>query len=136
MSPLYLLDTCVFIDYFLQKEQASNWLLRAEQGQIEVAVSTLTIYELWKGARNDTEKQKIRTITHKYRLTPPNRQIAQQAAAFYKSIPKAQRGPHLDLDVLTAATAEYYRADIVTSNIKHFNLITFTHSEIVPLTSS
>jgi predicted nucleic acid-binding protein len=124
MKLTHLFDTNILIVHMHQGDPPiSAWIERVINGRIIAGVSVLTVYELHKGAIDDQHLGDAEKLLARFQIFPLTDPIASRAAAFYRSLPKNQRDEKHQIDLLIAATAEYYGLTILTTNLKHFNLL-------------
>lgn len=117
MAPL-LLDTDVLIEYLRGREQAASYLESLEE---ELAVSAITVAELYAGVRGAPEREALDRFLGAFRVLPVTREIAMMAGDF-----RRQWGPShgTDLpDAVLAATAESNRLALVTFNVRHYPML-------------
>lgn len=82
------------------------------------AISSLTIYEIWAGAR-PSEEAAISSFLSAFRMIAVSNEIARQAAEYSKQFRK--KGMTLSsTDALIAATARTEQLILVTQNRRHF----------------
>lgn len=128
----YLFDTCVFIKHLrLQVPAATQWVVRTEKCQIHTSVSTLTLFELLKGANTEQKKRDYKILFSSYSIIPVSRQIAARAAELFRSLPNNTRSSSFNDDLLIAATAEYLQVDLVTDNLKDFEILPLRNIKII-----
>ena len=115
---LFLLDTCILIDYLRGKKGAVDFLESLDRPP---AISVLTISELFDGVRNEKEQIIIRDLIASLEVFEFNDVVAESGGLlrqkFYKS-----HGTGI-LDALLAATALENDLTLVTLNIKHFPML-------------
>lgn len=132
MAPSYLLDTNILISHIRGASiPASEWVARALQKNARISISVLTIFELEKGAPTERHKREVWQTTRQFSKYPVNRQIALRAGQLYLSIPKNERNDRLNIDVLIAATAEYFGCDIVTANKRDFERLALKKVRVI-----
>lgn len=135
MTRPILFDTCVFIHYFKSKPAAQVWVSNVINLKIPGCITLLNDYELFIGARDNTEKKRYRSVLAFFKRadlhTVIARRAAELAAPFWKVRDKSISAP----DFLMAATAEYYHYDILTHNVKHFNRIPLVGVNVISYTA-
>lgn len=132
---IYLFDTSVLISLFRQdSEEAIAFIERVKTKDVDAAISVITYYELWRGAK-EHQILATRSLLRLFKLQSLSRQIADRASEIYKDLPKfdSNQKKRLQLDLLIAATADYYHHDIVTINPKDFSIFALNYSQIVSL---
>lgn len=113
----HLLDTDVLIWILRGKTEAID-LLRAQLRHEVPAISTLSIYEIWTGAR-PSEEAAISAFLAAFQIVSVGEAIARQAAQYYKQF--RSKGITLSsTDALIAATARVEDLILVTENRRHF----------------
>jgi predicted nucleic acid-binding protein len=124
----------ILIGHLRGNHPAGRWVERALNKNISVGVSVISDIELWIGAKNETQIDQIKLLLHIFRRLDVNRQIAQRTAELWKPFLCINGGKDVWLrDILIAATADYYRMDIVTSNKKHFERINPQKIQIITI---
>lgn len=122
-----LLDTTVFIDYLRGKNPASVQIVSdVLNDRLEAGFSIITDMELWVGVRNNAEARKIKILLAKFRRYQFSVVIARRVGDL-RRINKSWQIP----DLIIAATAEYYKVDIITRNIDHFTPLPIIGIKIV-----
>lgn len=115
----YLLDTDALVEFFRGQYPAMTFF-NALDGNL--AVSVITVAELFAGARNDAEWRIIDEFLTTLNIIPVDRAIAEQGGRYRRQY-KQSHGTGLD-DALIAATAELNQATLVSFNRRHFPMIT------------
>ncbi|MFW5803235.1 MAG: type II toxin-antitoxin system VapC family toxin [Verrucomicrobiota bacterium] len=113
-----LLDTNILIDYLRDHSQAVKYL---EASSELMSISALTVAELHAGARNDTEKQKLREFTTAFEVIPADAAICEIGGDF-RTTYALSHGIDL-IDGLIAATSVVCDVPLVTLNKKHFPML-------------
>lgn len=122
MSVRYLLDTDAVVDVLRGRHCVAERL--AEESPDDVAISSMTLAELWYGARCAQSPEKselaVRRFVEIVRVLP----FGRGAAAAHGRIRYATRqktiGPN---DLVIAATALHAGATVVTGNAREFNRV-------------
>jgi len=114
----YLLDTDILIEYIRARAQAVKFVDNLDG---ELLVSAVTVAELYAGARDDTEQQKLDDLFSAFSFIPVDKTIAKQGGRYRYQYGKSH-GTGL-MDALIAATAETEGATFVTFNRRHFPMI-------------
>lgn len=118
-----IFDTTVFIDYLRGRPEVTPLIQAVLDRQINPAISIITVVELWAGVKDSRDEKRHKALLSPFRRIQIHSAIAYRAGAmaysFYKNGDKSISLP----DFIIAATAEYWKADIVTRNGKHFQKI-------------
>lgn len=114
----YLLDTDILVEYIRARAQAVQFVDDLEG---ELLISAVTVAELYAGARDDTEQQKLDDLFSAFSFIPIDKAIAKQGGRYRYQYGKSH-GTGL-MDALIAATAETEGATFVTFNRRHFPMI-------------
>ena len=113
----HLLDTDILIWVLRGKTQAISFLRDLLKNEVP-AISTLSIYEIWSGARPE-EETSIASFLAAFHLVPVNESIARQGAEYYRRF--RSKGITLSsTDALIAGTASIEGLILVTQNRRHF----------------
>lgn len=116
-----LTDTDCLIDYLKGKAPARGAIWRARR-DAELAVSTVTVHELFFGAADDDARQELRDFLAGCMVLSLNQEAAELAAG--RAAMLARAGTPLDTaDLVIAGVALEHRLPIVTRNIRHFGRI-------------
>jgi len=113
------LDTDILIEYIRARGQAVKFVDNLEG---ELLVSAVTVAELYAGARDDTEQQRLDDLFSAFSFIPVDKTIAKQGGRYRYQYGKSH-GTGL-MDALIAATSESEGAELVTFNRRHFPMIT------------
>ena len=114
----YLLDSDILIEYIRARGQAIEYVDNLEG---DLLVSAVTVAELYAGARNDDEQQRLDDLFLAMFIIPVDQTIAKQGGRYRYQYAKSH-GTGL-MDALIAATAEIVSASLVTFNRRHFPMI-------------
>jgi predicted nucleic acid-binding protein len=115
---MILLDTCVLIDALTGPRRSEAALREAFSDGERIAVTTIVLYEWWRGPRSRQE------LEAQEALFPSDSAIgfgpleARRAAELYRSV-KSPRGREVDLAV--AACALIWDATLWTLNVRDFS---------------
>ena len=113
----HLIDTDVLIWVLRGKPQAISLLQDLLKNEIP-AISTLSIYEIWSGARPE-EESAIAGFLSAFYLVPVNDSIARKGAEYYRKF--RSKGMTLSsTDALIAGTAAIEGLILITQNRRHF----------------
>lgn len=126
-----ILDSSVLIAGERRGETVRQILKRvqAAQGQIDCALSVVTIVELTHGihrAKSDADRERRRAFSQELRrdmvVHPVTVEIAEIAGRIEGE--QASRGMNIAFqDLLIGATALHISYDVITLNVRHFQLI-------------
>jgi predicted nucleic acid-binding protein len=117
-SLLWVVDSDVLIDYLRDQPQAVAFLEGSEQ---PLAISVITVAELYAGVRDGEERQQLDTFIGAFTVLPLDRQPAQRAGLW-----RRQYGPSHGTglaDALIAASVAAAGATLVTLNRRHFPML-------------
>ncbi len=122
-----LCDTDVIIEYLKGNETTKRIFDKLKPQNI--ALSAITLMELYYGALNKRELNKIKKALSNFNILPLNEEITEIAINLIERYSKSHR---LKIpDALIASTAIYHDISLWTYNIKDFrfieNLILFEH---------
>jgi predicted nucleic acid-binding protein len=130
----YLFDTSILISFFRKSSpDALSYIKRVQNKAITASLSSITFYEIWRGARTDRQLLEAKTLLRPYTIHPFTKPIARIASDFYKSFPDKQLAHSLSHDIMIAATAEYFHYDLVTTNGNDFQLIPIKEARLIPI---
>lgn len=133
----HLLDTSVLIAYFHNSSPAATaYITQAATGQIVASVSSITSYEIWRGAQSSIQRTQAVNLFKVLSVLSITDEIALLAAEIYQKLPKSilndpKVKPIFDLDIIIAATAEHHRLNLVTINRKHYSLFSLQHAQVI-----
>jgi predicted nucleic acid-binding protein len=113
----HLLDSDILIWVLRGRAEAISFVTDLLKNEIP-AISSLTVYEIWAGAR-PSEEAAISSFLSAFRIVPVNVNIARQGAEYHKQF--RRKGMTLSsTDALIAATARTEQLILVTQNRRHF----------------
>ena len=116
---MILTDTSFIIEYLRGQPAAANFT--KNHGKRNLAINTVIALELYQGARNKTEFQKIQKELNGFFMLPINETIAQLALQIGQ---KYALSHNIGLsDTFIAATALIYGLELRTLNLKDFHFI-------------
>lgn len=119
MTSSLLFDTDVLIDYLRSRPEAVVYL---ESLREPLAISTVTVAELYAGVRQGHEQAILDTFISAFDILPVSRDIAVKGGLYRRDYSKSH---NVGLaDALIAATATIHNATLVTLNSKHFPMLT------------
>ena len=114
-----LCDTDVIIEYLKGNETTKKIFDKLERANI--ALSAITLMELYYGALNKRELNKIKRALSEFSILPLNEEITEIAINLIEKYSKSH-GLKIP-DALIASTAIYYDLSLWTYNIKDFRFI-------------
>lgn len=110
-----LLDTNILIDYVRRAPIALAWLRSLSEPP---RISTISLLELYVGARSQREERDIESICAPLKSLPVTDEIAKRGGSFMRHFHKSHG---IDIpDAIIAATAEHHGLRLATLNVKHF----------------
>jgi predicted nucleic acid-binding protein len=116
-----LLDTTVAIDHLRGDDRATHLLERFTDGGEPLLASELSRFKLLAGMRPD-ELDPTELFMGALTWVPVNEEIARLAGSMVAEYRKAHGGIDA-IDYLIAATATVVGADLLTTNVRHFPMI-------------
>ncbi len=117
-----LVDTCIFIDYFRGKDEASAFF---DGLNAPPYLSALTVAELYAGVREGHERVLLDALVRQFPILPLDDAAAIKGGLYRRQYNKSH-GVGM-IDALLAASAELKNLVLVTRNIKHFPMIQTVH---------
>jgi predicted nucleic acid-binding protein len=111
------LDTSALIDAFTGPRRALTALTALVSDGHRIAVSTIVLYEWWRGPRVQAELLAQESVLPRERAVPFTAADAARAAGLYRAVPRS-RGREIDLAI--AACALEQRAALWTLNPDDF----------------
>jgi predicted nucleic acid-binding protein len=127
MDPIldrYLFDTNILIDYWRKSRPAAIvWVERLLDDDISAGISMITEMEMWAGIRNLKEERDHKIFLAKFRRYKFNVTVARRTGSLIRQLELRKDQKFRIPDLIIAATAEYYRAGLVTTNPKDFNAL-------------
>jgi len=116
---MILCDTDIFIEALKNNSRAIESLRKI--GFENIALSAITLMELYFGAVSKQELTKIKNRLQQLRIIHINKEISEAATKLIEKYAKSH-GLHIP-DALIAATAICHRMELFTYNIKDFKFI-------------
>jgi predicted nucleic acid-binding protein len=116
-----LLDTTVAVDHLRGAEAATELLERLVTAEDAVAASEVVRFELLAGVRED-ELEALEAFFSALSWVPVDESIARTAGALARRHRRAFGGIS-DADYLIAASALVLDAELVTTNVRHFPML-------------
>lgn len=117
-AALLVVDTDVLIDYLRGREQAVDFLEGCEQ---PLAISVITIAELYAGVRDGAERQQLDTFVEAFEVLSIPNAVAVVAGLWRRHYGRSH-GTGL-ADALIAASVDALKATLVTLNRRHFPML-------------
>jgi len=118
---MILLDSSVLIELFRKKDKGKTLFYNLSKSNTELAISTISYYEIGIGNRKAHEKYWDNLCEHLI-ILPFDKNCADKAISIYLGLLKSNK--IIDFaDILIGATALSYDIPLATLNIKHFNRI-------------
>lgn len=115
-----IVDTDIFIDYLRTgKGELVNLLDKQLQGKLEIAISSITVYELFSGKSSKESKSIISGLISKFKIISVDEKIAEFAGRLNRD----NNLPISSHDIFIAATAILCDSSLATKNKKHFSKI-------------
>jgi predicted nucleic acid-binding protein len=113
-----LVDTDIIIDYLKDVPEAVHFV---EENIDQIAVSSITVAELYQGVRDGDEKDMLDIFLSGIRVLDTNETIG-RSAGLYRRQYRSSHNPGL-ADCLIAATAVEHGIPLKTLNTKHFPML-------------
>ncbi len=113
-----LADTDLLIDYLRDQADAVRFL---EEHVDEIAISAVTVAELFQGVREGRERVKLAMTLSALVVLPLTPEIAELAGLYRRDF-RASCGCGL-ADCMIAATATHHQRELITMNAKHFTML-------------
>ena len=111
----YLVDTCIFIDYFRGHNEAALFLDGLDNPPY---LSSLTVAELYAGVREGKERTLLDALVSQFPVLPLDNEAAIEGGLYRRQYKKSH-GVGM-IDALLAASARLKNLVLVTRNVKHF----------------
>lgn len=116
-----LIDTSIIIDYLRKQNKKSTEFWRLIN-QYECAISTVTLYELYSGVRNDKQKDEVALITSFLTILSFDATQAKEASKIFKTLKQENKLIEFR-DIFIASCAICKNIPLATLNKKHFERI-------------
>lgn len=117
-----LLDTSVAVDHLRGSQPAVDLLKRLIDEQESVVASEVVRFELLAGVRA-TELEALEEFFSSLSWVPVEEDVTRTAGSLARQHRRAHRGID-DADYLIAATALLLDATLLTTNVRHFPMLT------------
>lgn len=116
-----VIDTGIFIEHLRSKDKTNTTLYKVS-GNIDLHVSSVSLYELYMGATNKDKEKDVLSLTEDLPILPFNESVAIKAAQIFHQL-KADNKLIDFRDIFIAATCLVNNLPILTLNKKHFERI-------------
>ena len=116
-----LVDTSILIDYLRKKNKRKTEFYKIV-GNYNLFVSTITLFELYAGAKDEQEMRDVNNITEYLEILPFTTNTAKKAGEIYRILRDKNKVIEAK-DLFIAATALSHDFPIMTLNVKHFDRI-------------
>ena len=117
-----LIDTSIIIEFLRKKNKRSSVLWDVMEDGLNCVISTITIFELYAGAKTKKHITDLEKILKWLFVVPFSREIAEQSAEIYKEL--RRNNQLIDFrDIFIGATSIVLDIPIVTHNKRHFERI-------------
>jgi predicted nucleic acid-binding protein len=111
----FLVDTDVLVDFLRGREKAVNYLKKHLE---RIVISAISVAELYAGVKGDEECKELDDFIELFPILPVTREIARMGGVYKRDFFKSH---NLGIaDAIIAATADAYKTELKTLNIKHF----------------
>ncbi len=122
MTPGYLVDTDVLVDFFRGGRYAVDFV---KQHSSRIAISVIALSELYAGVRDEEELAELDAFFQLFPVHSISPEIARAGGLLKRQYSKSH-----DLgiaDALLAATAQCHGFELKTLNIKHYPMFSGLH---------
>ena len=116
-----VVDTNIFIEFLRAKDKTKTNLFKLPSN-LEICISSVTLYELLMGATTEEKNAEIKILTDDLLILPFTSEVAVTASELYHQLRKANKMIEFR-DIFIAATCIKNSIPIKTLNLKHFNRI-------------
>jgi len=116
-----LIDTSILIDHLRKRNKRKSQYYKIV-GNYTLYVSTITLFELFAGAKDEQKMQDIDNIIEYLKILPFTRETAKKAGDIYLSLRDENKLIEAK-DLFIAATALSHNLPLMTLNVKHFDRI-------------
>lgn len=118
MAERLLIDTDVLIEYLRGQSEAVEYL---EGLTSDLHISVISVAELFAGVRSDEEEKSLKQLLLAFVILSVTEKTAQLGGLYRRDYGRSH-GTGL-ADALIAATSEENGTDLVTSNQRHFPMV-------------
>lgn len=116
-----VVDTSIFIE-FLRKKNKTETVLFSLPENVQLAIFSITLYELLMRATNKAKIEDIKLLTEDLLIVPFDREVAEKSGEIYHQLRKENNMIEFR-DIFISATCLVYQMPIKTLNQKHFKRI-------------
>ena len=116
-----LVDTSIIIDFFRKKKKSKSILWKVKDSS-KCSMSSITLFELLSGAKNEQHFEDIKIISNWIETIYLDDEIAKLSAMIYRDLKKGNQLIEFR-DIFIAATAQHHQFSLATLNVKHFDRI-------------
>ncbi len=116
-----LIDTSIIVDHLRKKNKSKSkfWKLA---NAFNCAISTITLFELYSGAKNNSQKKDIDIISALMDIIPYDANQAKMASEIFHTLKKDNKLIEYR-DIFIASCAIEQNIPLATPNKKHFDRI-------------
>jgi tRNA(fMet)-specific endonuclease VapC len=116
-----VIDTGIFIEHLRAKDKLKSTLYNLPS-DVELFISSVTLYELYMGATTPEKENDIKLITEDLSILPFSDSVAVEAARIYHRLRLSNKMIEFR-DIFISATCLVNDLPLVTLNRKHFDRI-------------
>jgi len=116
-----VIDTCIFIDFLRAKDKKTT-VLYSIPDNIQIYISSVTLYELLMGATNEQKEEDIRLLTESLVILPFDEDVSRRASEIYHRLRKENKMIEFR-DIFIAATCLVNGLPVISTNKNHFQRI-------------
>ncbi len=116
-----LVDTSIIIDFLRKKKKSKSILWKVKDSSI-CSMSSITLFELLSGAKNEQHLEDIKIISNWIETIYFNDEIAELSAMIYRNLKRDNQLIEFR-DIFIAATTKHHKFSLATLNVKHFDRI-------------
>ena len=117
-----LVDASVIIEFLRKQNKKDSVLWKAKEKGCDCIVSTITIFELYAGAKSDRHKDDLKRLLKWFNVVSFTENIAKKSAEIYLKLKK--KNDQIEFrDIFIGATAIEKDLTLLTLNKRHFSRI-------------
>jgi len=116
-----VIDTCIFIDFLRAKDKKTTVLYNIPDN-MQIYISSVTLYELLMGSTNEQKEEDIRLLTEGLIILPFDEDVSRRASEIYHRLRKENKMIEFR-DIFIAATCLVYGLPVISTNKNHFQRI-------------
>ena len=116
-----LIDTSIIIDHLRKKNKRKSQYYKIV-GNYTLFVSTVTLFELFAGAKDQQKMDDINNIIEYLKILPFTKKTAEKAGEIYLSLRRENKLIEIK-DLFIAATAITHSLPLMSLNLRHFDRI-------------